>query len=91
MIVFDKDGTLGDDKAALRRWATQMTTHLTQLVLETFRSGSMPQQQQLLPGLLAEFHTTIGWDPIRQSVLPSAPLAAGTWGELVDTLEDFVE
>ena len=87
MIVFDKDGTLGDDKASLQRWATHMTTQLTQLVLKT-----MPQQQeQLLPVLVAEFHTKIGWDPIRQSVLPSAPLAAGTWDEQIVTLQTLLD
>jgi len=87
MIVFDKDGTLGDDKASLQRWATHMTSQLTQLVLET---KSQQQQQQLIPVIVNEFHAKIGWDPIRQAVLPSAPLAAGTWDEQVTTLQTLL-
>jgi phosphoglycolate phosphatase-like HAD superfamily hydrolase len=75
MIVFDKDGTLGNDKASLQRWATHMT-----VALQGTQQGSSST-------MISEFHTIIGWDDDLQDVVPSAPLAAGTWVDQVLTLE----
>ena len=82
MIVFDKDGTLGDDVASLKRWALHMTERLEERML-----SDKDKQQQLL---LQEFHATIGWDPIAEVVVPSAPLAAGTWDEQVVTVQNLL-
>ena len=84
MIVFDKDGTLGDDKASLQRWAC----HMTDRVEESILCGSHRDRDPLLVQvLLTEFHSQIGWDPVRQTVLPSAPLSAGTWDDQVATVQ----
>jgi phosphoglycolate phosphatase-like HAD superfamily hydrolase len=36
-----------------------------------------------LPDILQDFYQRIGWDDETQSVIPSAPLAAGTWQDQV--------
>ena len=87
MIVFDKDGTLGDDQASLKRWACHMTDRIEEcIIVGSHRSYDPLTQQMLLP----EFHSQIGWDPVRQTVLPSAPLAAGTWDEQVATVQSLL-
>ena len=73
LIVFDKDGTLGDDSGSLKRWVSHMTTRLCQ---EITQNNNVVVQ---------EFHNALGWDTVRNEVLPSAPLAAGTWQQQVDT------
>lgn len=90
MIVFDKDGTLGDDKASLKRWACQMTDRIEETIMGIVHNAQHNNCDPLRQVLWTEFHNQIGWDPIRQTVLPSAPLAAGTWEEQVTTLQTLL-
>jgi len=75
MIVFDKDGTLGDCSSSLKRWAHYMTDRLEAALVD---HGSAHVEQHV-----RAFHSAIGWDARRGDVVPSAPLAAGTWSEQV--------
>jgi phosphoglycolate phosphatase len=34
--------------------------------------------------IVSKFHESIGWDAVANNVMPSAPLSAGTWDEIVD-------
>jgi hypothetical protein len=45
-------------------------------------------QQLNSDSLIKEFHLRVGWDG--QRVLPSAPLAAGTWQQQVETVQDLL-
>ncbi len=40
--------------------------------------------KQRLTDTLNRFHSSIGWDNINNCLLPSAPLSAGTWSEVID-------
>lgn len=79
MIVFDKDGTLGDDAASLKRWVEHMTNRL---------SKSLQYELHKLPAEIQRdvtaLHDSLGWDASVGHVVPSAPLAAGTWEEAVE-------
>jgi len=72
LVVFDKDGTLGNDKASLRIWARHMFDKLA------------PITSNLEP-----FQKRIGWDACTEDLVPSAPLAAGTWANAIQDVYDF--
>ena len=40
--------------------------------------------------LIHVFYTEIGWDAARDNVVPSAPVAAGTWDDIVGLVYDFL-
>lgn len=77
VVVFDKDGTLGDCTASLRRWVHHMTNRLQ----------SVSHNEETLIQL---FHQQIGWDANRNDVVPSAPVAAGTWESIVGMVRAFM-
>ena len=81
MIVFDKDGTIGNDKDSLRRWVQYMTEQL----IGCF-AGSLEEKNVLIE----DFYASIGWDSESDDVVPSAPLAAGTWPEQISALFEFL-
>lgn len=72
------EGTLGDDAASLKRWVNHMSTHLT-LALE---ERKVPLDE--IQSNVQVFYQTIGWDDRIGRLVPSAPLAAGTWEEQVE-------
>ena len=74
LIAFDKDGTLGDDQATIGKWARHMTDRMKAAV-----------SPDTVEDCTTEFHSLLGWDAANNHVLPSAPLAAGTWQEQVDS------
>ncbi|CAB9497377.1 haloacid dehalogenase-like hydrolase [Seminavis robusta] len=76
MVVFDKDGTLGDCTASLRRWVHHMTAKVESVLKHK--------------NLTKQFHTQIGWDAARDNVVPSAPVAAGTWDDIVGLVYSFL-
>jgi phosphoglycolate phosphatase-like HAD superfamily hydrolase len=82
MIVFDKDGTLGDCTASLRRWVLHMTARVQGLAVQ------VPQAKQEI--LIRQFHAKIGWNAERCNVVPSAPVAAGTWNDVVELVHAFL-
>ena len=80
MIVFDKDGTLGNDRESLRKWAEEMTLRArNELLLYT----DIPTAD--IDRCLSKIHHAIGWDDAHKRPLPSALLAAGTWEEILFT------
>lgn len=80
MIVFDKDGTLGDCSGSLSRWVNHMTFKIEGMFAET---GNVEN-------LIHVFHTEIGWNPAENDVVPSAPVAAGTWTDILGLVYDFL-
>ena len=80
MIVFDKDGTLGDCTASLRRWVHHMTSKIKDMFTSSHDAENLVQK----------FHAEIGWDAARDDVFPSAPVAAGTWDDIVRMVYDFL-
>ena len=77
MIVFDKDGTLGDARVGLRHWAHTMSDHLCQACGDN--------------EILEPFHQLIGWDASQNDVTPSALLASGTWDEIIQDVYSFID
>jgi hypothetical protein len=43
----------------------------------------MDNSEEQIIGAVARFHSVLGWDAGRDNVVPSAPLAAGTWEEQI--------
>lgn len=82
MIVFDKDGTLGDCTASLRRWVLHVTDKVLKLL-------SNPDELAKV-GIVRGFHKKVGWDADRNNVVPSAPVAAGTWEDIVTLVHEFL-
>ena len=85
MIVFDKDGTLGDCTASLRKWVHHMTDRIRAALTPTNHSSSHQADK-----ILADFYHRIGWDATKNDVVPSAPVAAGTWEDIVTLLYTFL-
>jgi phosphoglycolate phosphatase len=83
LIVFDKDGTLGDCSSSLKHWCRHMTQRLTAALVES-GSGTVNEH-------VAHFHSIIGWDAAKDDVVPSAPVAAGTWEEQVGAISAMLE
>jgi phosphoglycolate phosphatase-like HAD superfamily hydrolase len=83
MIVFDKDGTLGDCTGSIRRWVFSMADHARQVLAGT-ESGCDTE------AILQELYDDLGWNTAIDSVNPSAPVAAGTWGGAVKIVHDFL-
>lgn len=73
-------GTLGDDAASLKRWTNHMAFCLEEALEHEFQ---LPPEQ-ISQGVKA-LHDALGWDASVGHVIPSAPLAAGTWDEAVET------
>jgi phosphoglycolate phosphatase-like HAD superfamily hydrolase len=82
MIVFDKDGTLGDCSGSLRRWVMHMTARV-QSILRV-------ESEVEMETVIHEFYDHIGWDVTRDNVVPSAPVAAGTWDDILSIVVDFL-
>lgn len=78
-VLFPKTGTLGADAASLKRWVDHMTNRLTSALEETLVS------QDVIKKNVQALHQVIGWDASIGRSVPSAPLAAGTWDEQVET------
>lgn len=76
--MFDKDGTLGDCTPALHLWCRGMTECIQQECLARDVSSNWTNR------IVSNFHRSIGWDADRNDVVPSAPLSAATWSEIVD-------
>lgn len=80
MIVFDKDGTLGDCTASLEAWTHHMTRHVQEVMTpDAFQS--------LLPTL----YETIGWNATKNECIPSGLLAAGTWEDVITAIYIFLK
>jgi hypothetical protein len=43
----------------------------------------MDTSEEQIAGAVARFHNVIGWDAVRNNVVPSAPFAAGTWEDQI--------
>lgn len=80
MVVFDKDGTLGDCSGSLSRWVHHMTSKI-----EGMFAGAGNVEN-----LVHVFYTEIGWNAAANDVVPSAPVAAGTWDDIVSLVYEFL-
>ena len=76
-IIFDKDGTLGDCTPSLKVWRDGMATHIQNKCTST----NLSQHQTNF--IIAKFDKAIGWDASSNDVMPSAPLSAGSWDDIV--------
>ena len=77
LVVFDKDGTLGNDRATLLRWKDFMHGR----TLEELRARG---KESSGAEVIERWHAAIGWDNAAQKLVPSAPLATGTWEETLE-------
>lgn len=82
LIAFDKDGTLGDCTASLRRWIYHMRDRIRQSIANHKRKDTET--------MLADFYVTMGWNILKDDVLPSAPVAAGTWDDIISLMYQFL-
>ncbi len=92
MIVFDKDGTLGDCSPALQNWCDRMTFHIRREYQSHYPPTAEFGQSSLknntntrseIDDILSTLYKALGWDSQKQCLQPSAPLAAGTWEEIL--------
>ncbi|KAL3911662.1 MAG: hypothetical protein SGILL_007193 [Bacillariaceae sp.] len=79
MVVFDKDGTLGDCTGSLRKWVFFMADRARD-VLESANDD-----------IIQELYEDLGWNTTIDNVIPSAPVAAGTWGGAMQIVYDFLQ
>lgn len=102
MIVFDKDGTLGDCAPTLKRWTAHMTHKISKKIRsrddtnhsntgsnhKRSSSSSMPiiEPQEAVH----RFHDAIGWDPEKDATRPSALLSAGAWEDILAATADVL-
>lgn len=82
LIAFDKDGTLGDCTASLQRWIYHMRDRIRQSIANHKRKD--------IETMLADFYVTMGWNILKDDVLPSAPVAAGTWDDIISLMYQFL-
>ena len=83
-VVFDKDGTLGNDRESLRRWAVEMTSRTRKYMTAAINKRRFCQSgANNIDNIIANIHCAIGWDHVNEKLLPSALLAAGTWEEIL--------
>ncbi|KAL7492410.1 hypothetical protein ACHAWT_001897 [Skeletonema menzelii] len=78
MIVFDKDGTLGDCTQALKIWCNRMTEKII------YKCLSVNLSREQTNFLISSFYSVIGWSVEKDDVVPSAPLSAGSWADILD-------
>ena len=68
---------MGDCTSALKEWCQRMTSKVSS---ECSIAGISTSQTERI---VSDFHKSIGWDAILDNVVPSAPLSAATWPEIV--------
>jgi phosphoglycolate phosphatase len=83
LLVLDKDGTLGDCNASLRRWVEHMVTKIRE-------SSSSSKHDNGDETIASSFYKVIGWDPVANAVLPSGIVAAGTWEQILQATHEFL-
>jgi phosphoglycolate phosphatase len=86
MIVFDKDGTLGDCNASLRRWVQ----HIVRMIHTHLKDDDQKEVVVGGPLLIEDFYQKVGWDSIQDQVVPSAPVAAGTWDQICEIVYRYL-
>ena len=97
MVVFDKDGTLGDCNASLKRWVYHMVKmirtnrrHTTTTAAAAATSTTTRSDDNDDSLLHQNFYDKVGWDSENDQVTPSAPVAAGTWEQITDIVYEFL-
>mmetsp|Transcript_61852 Transcript_61852/g.151229 ORF Transcript_61852/g.151229 Transcript_61852/m.151229 type:complete len:508 (+) Transcript_61852:213-1736(+) len=89
MVIFDKDGTLGDCNASLKRWVYHMVKMIrTNSRHHTTTAADASSTDDSL--LDQNFYDKVGWDSDKDQVTPSAPVAAGTWEQITEIVYDFL-
>ena len=77
LLVFDKDGTLGNDFGTLCKWKDSIRDKtLQELQIRGLRHHA--------GDILDKWYAAIGWNETSQNLIPSAPLATGTWDETLE-------
>lgn len=79
-----KTGTLGDCTPAMHNWCERMTN----CIIKDYNDNkndelSNIQHLEIMNKTIDRFHGAIGWDNVKCKLQPSAPLSAGTWGEIL--------
>ena len=90
MIVFDKDGTLGNDKASLVRWVQHMTQQLEKELIKIEKTDNATMKG--IPAMVERFHSALGYvsSPNKidressGSFVPNAPVACATWERVLE-------
>lgn len=82
-------GTLGDCTPSMHKWCE----HMTQCIINDYNANRRDSLRDLeheedLVKAINMFHDAIGWDNINGQLLPSAPLSAGTWSDIVKLSSD---
>ena len=85
MIVFDKDGTLGDCTQSMHAWSKRMTTLLREdLLLRKDTATDRRETTSSITTTIHNFHTVIGWDPQTECLTEDSLLSSGTWQQILD-------
>ena len=98
MVIFDKDGTLGDCNASLKRWVDHMvrmirTNRRHTIIGAAAATGTTTTTTRSDDNdslLHQNFYDKVGWDSENDQVTPSAPVAAGTWEQITDIVYEFL-
>ena len=86
MIVFDKDGTLGDCRQVVRHWIQHMTLRVKPFLFIGDDDADVADAEKQL----AAYYHKVGWNAATQQVQPSALIDSGTWEDNVQVLYEFL-
>lgn len=64
----------------MHNWCAKMT----QCIVNDYSENHSQNDEDKLIDTIDKFHSAIGWDNTNKCLLPSAPLSAGTWEEVID-------
>lgn len=78
-------GTLGDCTQALHTWSKRMT----KCIIEECKASQLCQDE--IEKITADFHHEIGWNPVKEVLLPSSFLSSGTWEQILDKTANSLE
>ena len=73
-----RKGTLSDCMPALRTWCSEMTSAVKRRCDYTDGISNAHAER-----IVSDFHASIGWNATANDLMPSAPLSAATWDEIV--------
>lgn len=91
MIVFDKDGTLGDCTQSLHVWIGRMADCIVAELIH-----NKVRDQMKIEEILSIFYSAVGWDSENYKLMDSSEciISSGTWQQVIDVtsscLENFI-
>ena len=77
-VCIMRKGTLSDCMPALRTWCSEMTCAVKRRCDYTDGISNAHAER-----IVSDFHASIGWNATANDLMPSAPLSAATWDEIV--------